>query len=326
MMNAENHKMRGRGERRRSGSLKAALCILLTFALTLTALSACSADRSEKDAMDGTPEPTEAVKKDIPDEGVIDTENMKIELIGIHCAINTLSMQFKVTAKQMKSLLIENAAAEHMKHYMFGVDAFTVDLGGGGTGAVKYTYSDEDPSLEPNQFYYDWLMINTEPVPSGDYYFRFSDFGSYPKEKSGKIEVLYDDTWDVPVKIFNAADTGRDLEPNTAHFFGGEKFLLSRAMITPYAIVLNFSGVSENARGKNLSLKDVSVRLRDGKTLSPTVDIEDKKDFEASVFGNVFPGRGWEGSYAVKFSEIADPYEIMGITIGGSYIDLVAEK
>lgn len=278
-----------------------AFSFILIFVLCLGLFSACG--------------------NDIPEKASTNTDKLKIELIENRCILNTLILKFKVTANLMDSVLFDNGLAEHLNNYMFGGDTFTVDMGDY-TGLVSYIYSNEDSSLEPNQFYYNYLMIKPELITNGDYHFRLSDFGSYPKANEGKIEVLYDEEWDIPVKIFNVGDGGKVLETDEKFLLEGEEFSLSRAIITPSAITLSFSSESGSAGVENFSGVDVSVKLKNGNVLLPTIDTADIKDFSASVLEGGHSASGWNGSYIVMFKEEINPDDIATITIGDNSIDL----
>lgn len=165
-------------------------------------------------------------------------------------------------------------------------------------------------------------ICGADLISSDNFYFRFSDFGAYPKEKSGKIEVIYDKEWDIPVKIYNVDDGGKVLETDEKFSFEGEEFLLSHAIITPSAITLNFSSESELAGVENFSCVDVSIKLKDGKILLPTIDAADIKDFSVSVFDEELLASGWKGSYIVLFDEEVKPGDIVSVTIGDNTIDL----
>ena len=283
----------------------------MSFILLIAALSACSAGTWEKRA-----------------EGVSETENLKVELVENSCVLNTLVLKFKVTAKKLDSLMIEDEPlAEHFSRYVFGTDVFTVDMGFGKcTGISRDIYSDEDSSLEPNQFYVYKLFVDDDEITSGDYFFRFSGFGSYTKENEGKIKVLYDDVLDVPVKITNDADSGRNFEPDIKYNIGGEEFLLSRAMVTPYAIMLNFSGESNNANTDKFNLEELRVNLQDKTVLIPTVNPEERKDLDVALISSVMIGKEWEGSLALMFYDAVDIDSIAGITVGGNLIELGAKS
>lgn len=305
----------------RRGSSKMVLVLLIAL-LVLVPISACTvAENGENGAPSGKLESSDSSKNNITDEGVINTENMKIELIENRCILNTLILKFKVTANLMDSVLFDNGWAEHLNNYMFGGDTFTVDMGDY-TKLVSYIYSNEDSSLEPNQLYYDYLMIKPEPITSGDYNFRFSGFGSYPKVNSGKIEVLYDEEWDFPVKIFNVDDGGKVLQTEEKLLLKGEEFSLSRAIITPPAITLSLSSESGSAGVESFSGVDVSVKLKNGNVLLPTIVTADIKDFSVSVLEGGHSASGWNGSCIVVFNEEINPDDIATITIGDNSIDL----
>lgn len=117
-------------------------------------------------------------------------------------------------------------------------------------------------------------------------------------------------------------DGGKVLETDEKFSFEGEEFLLSRAIITPSAITLNFSSESELAGVENFSCVDVSIKLKDGKILLPTIDAADIKDFSVSVFDEELLASGWKGSYIVLFDEEVKPGDIVSVTIGDNTIDL----
>lgn len=242
----------------------------------------------------------------------------------------------------MSSVLIENGWSHRLDNYRFGGDAFTVDRGPA-TGFDKYIYSNEDLSLAPNQFYYMKLIIRTDKdrsgekdFKSGEYGYEFSDFGSYPSESQGTMDVLYEGPWEFTINFNNGSEYSKAVNLSNTISIKDKKFIFTDAAVSPFALTLNFhcDGVdkSNDLDATNILPQDVTVTLSDGKILAPneytTSSVNGNKatvrDFSVAMGGSIptDDSTTWYGTYVIMFNLPVKANDIKAVTIGDNTIDL----
>ena len=182
---------------------------------------------------------------------VIDTEELTIETAGAIVSGNMAEIVLRVTAKQLDTLLREEAKPGPLQNYRFGDESGLMSI----TTLNRtfcylshtYTYCDTNKALAPNQLEIRyWIDLpesfasrpytapyGIEPTDPGGvelFYIPLTDFGYY---EQGQLVPLYTGTWNVGIDLTPAADTEKVIPVERELRFGEETLLLQSIQVTP---------------------------------------------------------------------------------------------
>ncbi len=220
---------------------------------------------------------------------VVDTNELRIDIMDVLKSGNMMTMGIKVTAKQLDSVLYKTDFPT-LQNYRFN------DVIGGDMfehmycASVQYIYSDSQPSLADNQLIILCILKSYDDILSGSYSVQFSKFG-YFTMNTPQFYSLYDQTWEFQINMDNISDHSKNRYFHQKVQEGEYQFYLENIQITPLTCMINYKYEESESKGQfeafSKGVEDTQILLKDGTVLS-------KDDFSLS-WGS---GSDGEGNYA----------------------------
>lgn len=205
---------------------------------------------------------------------VVDTDELKIEVMDVVSSGNMAMVMLRVTAKELQSVLFDTGY-ETLMNYRFGSESDGSLFKSMEQTSIRYYYSDEDPSLANNQLGILYTIINHDVFEAGTYSIMLNGFGHYVSNGTALVlEPLYEGQWEFEVELTDGSEYSRTVllrQPVTA---GGCDFVLEDIRITPMSCTIVCSYDSEddhpsayrNAFSHNMG--NIGVTLADGTVLT----------------------------------------------------------
>lgn len=163
---------------------------------------------------------------------VIDTDELRIEVMDILSGGNDAMVAFRVTAKQLDSLLLhtgwDDAPLNNYRFESAGYGTFFDHLD---TGAYSYIYSDTDPSLADNQLYLIWQLNSLHGFAEESYTVTFSKFGL--RYLDSGFSVKYPGPWTFSIRLNNNSEHSRTINLDHTLMLEGKRYTLKYLHLTP---------------------------------------------------------------------------------------------
>jgi hypothetical protein len=179
---------------------------------------------------------------------VVDTDELKIEVMDVISSGNMAMVMLRVTAKELQSVLFDTGY-ETLMNYRFESEVDGSLLKNMEQTSIRYYYSDDDPALANNQFGILYTIINHHVFEAGTYSIMLNDFGYYVSDGTSLVlEPLYKGKWEFEVELTDGSEYSRTVllrQPVTA---GGWDFMLEDIRITPMSctIICSYDSDDDN--------------------------------------------------------------------------------
>lgn len=212
---------------------------------------------------------------------VLDSDELKIEVMDIISSGNMAMVMLRVTAKELESVLF-NTGYETLMNYRFGSDTDGSLFKNMDQTSIRYYYSDDDPTLAKNQFELLYTIVNHHIFKAGAYSIKLKDFGYYVSNGTALVlEPLHKGKWEFQVELADGNEyshTALLRKPVTA---GGYNFTLEDIRITPMSstIVFSYDSNDESSaifKAFSSNVENLNITLADGTILT-------KDDFSYSI-------------------------------------------
>jgi hypothetical protein len=228
---------------------------------------------------------------------VIDTDQLKIDVMDVLTSGNMMTLVLKVTAKQLDTVLYPTDMPP-LQNYRFNND-----LGGDifdhmYCGSIEYIYSDKDTSLADNQFEIYYTLTAYDNIIKGDYTLQLSKFGYFTTE-TPQFHSLYDESWNITIRANNTVDNSKTIYVAKEVEANGYYFTFDSILLTPLTCSINYSYPSggestERFQAFSEGVENARIILTDGTILT-------KDDFEIT-WGSGSDGNGnYAPIYIVTF-------------------------
>lgn len=212
---------------------------------------------------------------------VIDTNELKIEVMDTISSGNMAMVMLRVTAKELESVLFDTGY-ETLMNYRFGDDSYGSLFEDMDQTSIRYYYSDNENTLAKNQFMVLYTITNHHTFEAGTYLIELNDFGYYINKDEGLVlNPLYNRKWKFEVELANGHEYSHAALVGGFITAGEYKFILEDIRITPMSSTMVFSYESKdessdiyNAFVSNTDT--LKIILTDGTVLS-------KEDFSYTI-------------------------------------------
>ncbi|MBR4578947.1 MAG: hypothetical protein IKO22_04990 [Oscillospiraceae bacterium] len=269
----------------------------------------------------------------------VDTEELRIEVLGALFGGNTAEIVLRVTAKQLDTLLRDGKGIE--KYYRFGDESallgiFTLNRSFYSL-SHNYIYSDTNDALAPNQFELRYQIIHSEPFAARTYTVPYwveipedaeakpfiiplSDFGYY---KQGRFVPLYEGDsekegdWNIAIDLDSVSDTGRKLTLDREITIGDYRFQMEDVQLTPLACTVRLDCLEDESviDGHSAEIFDAYVTGYQGAGLS----FSDGERPASDVYGG---GAGRDYFVVFEFFVPIDPGDLTSLSLFGQDVSL----
>lgn len=220
---------------------------------------------------------------------VLDSDELKIEVMDIISSGNMAMVMLRVTAKELESVLFDTGY-ETLMNYRFGSDTDGSLFKNMDQTSIRYYYNDDDPTLAKNQFEILYTIVNHHIFKEGAYSIKLKDFGYYVSNGSALVlEPLYKGKWEFQVELSDGNGYSYTAILRKPVTVGGYNLTLEDIRITPMSSTIVFSydsndELSDVYKVFSTNVKNLGVILSDGTILT-------KDDFSYTISsGN--DGRG----------------------------------
>ena len=212
---------------------------------------------------------------------VVDTDELKIEVVDMISSGNMAMVMLRVTAKELESVLLDTGY-ETLMNYRFGSDIDGSLFKDMDQTSIRYYYSDDDQTLAKNQFEILYTIVNNHIFKAGAYSVRLKDFGYYISNGTSLVlEPLHKGKWEFQVELADGNEyshTALLQKPVTA---GRYNFILEDIRITPMSstIVFSYDSNDESSaifKAFSSNVENLNITLADGTILT-------KDDFSYSI-------------------------------------------
>lgn len=198
---------------------------------------------------------------------VIDTNELKIDILGIVVSGNTAKLMVEITANELDSVLYDNGF-ETLKNYRFNGETLESSANIDEI-STRYYFSDEDTALAPNQFKILFTIISKKPFHDEIYSMEFDKFGYFTNsiDKSGtNFVTIYDSNWefDFTLNTDSHTDSSKLIFINKPITIGNKDLIIDSIKITPLASTIKLkckSGSGYSDEYYNNIFKDFSNGL-----------------------------------------------------------------
>ncbi|SHO50751.1 hypothetical protein [Anaerocolumna xylanovorans] len=128
---------------------------------------------------------------------VINSPEITVDVLGVIKSGNTVDVMLEITANQLDSVLYDNGI-ESLKNYRFNDNLSGTLCEDTDQISSRYYYSDEDKSLETNQFKILYTFVVIKNPDETDLSLGLSEFGYFPKNETSHaaFNILYNDKWE----------------------------------------------------------------------------------------------------------------------------------
>lgn len=201
----------------------------------------------------------------------VDTEELRIEVLGAIAGGNASVIMLRVTAKQFDRAEEEQSDGRGKK-YMFDVGVFGSISENCKNTYMKYIYPKDAKELMPNQFEMLYTLIGKEPFAGREYDLELHDFIQFSPPAS--FEKIYPGIWKIPIKFDIKTDIAESVEVNRE--VGGEahRFTLKKIDITPLTVSISLEGkvkdnvaMSEAIDYLQKEIQKIEITFRKGSVL-----------------------------------------------------------
>lgn len=212
---------------------------------------------------------------------VLDSDELKIEVMDIISSGNMAMVMLRVTAKELESVLFD-IGYETLMNYRFGTDIDGSLFKNMEQTSIRYYYSDDDQTLADNQFGMLYTIVNHNIFKAGAYSLKLEDFGYYVSNGTALVlEPLYKGKWEFKVELSDGNQYSYTAILQKPFTVGGYNFTLEDIRITPMSSTIVFSydsndELSEVYNAFSTNVKNLGVILSDGNILT-------KDDFSYTI-------------------------------------------
>lgn len=212
---------------------------------------------------------------------VLDSDELKIEVVDIISSGNMAMVMLRVTAKEIESVLLDTGY-EPLMNYRFGSDIEGSLFKNMNQTSIRYYYSEDDPTLRDNQFEMLYTIINHHIFKAGIYSIELKDFGYYVSNGTALVlEPLHKGKWEFQVELSNGNEYSHTALLRKSVTTGGYNFTLEDIRITPMSSTIVFSydsndKISDVFKVFSTNVENLGVILSDGTILT-------KDDFSYSI-------------------------------------------
>lgn len=212
---------------------------------------------------------------------VIDTNELKIEVMDTISSGNMAMVMLRVTAKELESVLFDTGY-ETLMNYRFGDDSDGSLFEDMDQTSIRYYYNDNDNTLAKNQFKILYTIVNHHTFEAGTYLIKLKDFGYYINNgESLVLNSLYNQKWKFEVELANGDEYSHAVFVDEFITAGEYKFILEDIRITPMSSTMVFSYKSKDASSDIYNtfisnMDTLKIILSDGTVLS-------KEDFSYTI-------------------------------------------
>ena len=177
---------------------------------------------------------------------VVDTDELRIEVMDVISSGNDAMVALRITAKQLTTVLRDNGFDEvPLNNFRFGIDSDGSLFDKMDSTKDYYIYSDADESLEPNQFYLIWTITSLNGFDKGPYSIKLGNLGYYnalAPDYCGKITVQYAGPWTFNLTLGGDNEQNRVIFVNREVEIAGQRYLIERLYLTPLTCTAVISG------------------------------------------------------------------------------------
>ncbi len=196
---------------------------------------------------------------------VVDTDELKIEVMGSIASGNTANVMVKVTVKKLDSVYYDNGVPM-LSNYRFDSIEGSLFESSSQT-AFRYYYSDTDKSLADNQFKILYNFIGKNIFDKKEYDIKTSKLGYVNKDLI--FVSVYDTGWQYSISLDSNLDNSKEIFINEALDIDKYTFNLNNIIITPLACTISLtSDINDNNIDKYNSfesnISNVAITLKDG--------------------------------------------------------------
>lgn len=204
---------------------------------------------------------------------VLDSDELKIEVMDTISSGNMAMVMLRVTAKEMESVIF-NTGYETLMNYRFGSDMDGSLFEDMNQTTIGYYYSEDNPILADNQFEILYTVINHHEFVAGTYSIKLKDFGYYVNNGTSLVlEPSHKGKWEFQVELADGNEyshTALIRKPVTA---GGYNFILEDIQLTPMSSTIVFSYDSNDElssvfKAFSSNVEDLNITLTDGTILT----------------------------------------------------------
>jgi hypothetical protein len=173
---------------------------------------------------------------------VVDTPEITIDILGIIKSGNTVDIMLKVKANQLDSVFYNNKENYPLKNYRFNNNILGTLSEGAEQISYRYYYSDEDKSLEPNQFKILYTFIGVKNLDKKDFTLGFSDFGYFPFNKGilSDFHTLYKEEWNFNISLDSIKDSYKQIYLNQSFVYNDSKIIAELLDINSLSCTIKF--------------------------------------------------------------------------------------
>lgn len=189
---------------------------------------------------------------------VVDTDEMKIEVLGVIASGKVSSIMLRVTAKQLDSVNYDNGI-EPLKNYRFG-EELSGNISDYYMSKIRYYHSDEIKELKPNQFQILYTIIGEEAYVGKQYTMELKDFGYFTSRAD--FVALYHNNWSFPIDFDMQPDYAKSIDLDKNIEINNSTYTIKNIDITPFALCLSIQGSAQSDNIISQALED----LNDGMT------------------------------------------------------------
>ena len=200
---------------------------------------------------------------------VVDTDELKIEIMDIISSGKDAMVAFRITAKQLDSLLLHTGWDEApLNNYRFESNGDGTFFDNLDTGFYSYIYSDTDPSLADNQLYLIWQLNSLHGFTEESYTVTFSKFGL--RYLDSGFSVKYPGPWTFSIRLNNNSDYNRTINLNHSMMIEGKHYTLEYLHLTPLTCSAVLVGEEVLDTISTLTDYPFTFSTNAGETLSPS--------------------------------------------------------
>jgi hypothetical protein len=255
---------------------------------------------------------------------VVDTEELRIEVMDVIASGSDAMAALRVTAKQLDSVLLYTGWDEvPLNNYRFGSELAPLNLE---PVRVQYIYSDEDASLADNQFYLVLAVACPDGLTEGHYFIELGSFGYYDRfaslaagESGCGVTAVYEGPWAIDLALSGDTGHSRSVLLNRSADIGGYTYTIEGIYLTPFSCttVISYKGAPDLSSERNRELagasSDFALYLTDGTSVA-------YEERSVANDGNEYPDSTYR--VTVRFDVPVNVSDIDGFHIFGQDYDI----
>jgi hypothetical protein len=244
---------------------------------------------------------------------VVDTNELRIDVIDVVSSGNDAMIALRVTAKQLDSVLRYTGWDEvPLNNYRFD-SAVDLQFRDTKSCSYEYIYSDEDRTLVDNQFYLVLTITSLDGIKSSTYNINLGTFGYYDRLSSAGsgvgITAVYQGPWTIEFNLSGDTTHSRTVFLNQNVDIDNYKYNIKNVYLSPFSstIVIAYDGEpdlsSQRFKAVMDAASDLALYLKNGTLL-------EQYDFSATTGGNDWP----DSTYLITLN-FAVPVDVENIGI-----------